>query len=319
MKNLIIRHDWSLEEIGDLFYLPFLKLLYQALGIHQRCFALDVVQVSSLLSIKAGVCPEDCAYCAQSGHHQRAVKSEGLLGIEQVVVAAKEVKERGGTRFCMGAAWRSPPEQNFAQILKMICEVKKLGLETCVSLGMLSKSQAQALKEAGLDYYNHNLDSSPEYYQKIISTRTYSERLATLENLSKVGIKICCGGIIGMGESIADRIKLLQTLANFPQHPHSVPINYFIPMLGTPLANVNSIDPLDFVRVIAVARILMPRSTIRLAGGRESMSDELQVLCFCVGANSIFCGEKLLTAKNPTIAKDRQLLQRLGFITNLIC
>ena len=314
MENSEIRHNWSQEEIANLFALPFIKLLYQALAIHQKYFPNATIQISSLLSIKTGSCPEDCAYCAQSSHHKSMIKTHDLLNIETVIAAAKTAKANGVTRFCMGAAWRLPPEKQFEQILKMIKEVKKIGLEICMSLGMLTKSQSEALKIAGLDYYNHNLDTSPEYYKKIISTRTYDDRINTLKNLRDADIKICCGGIIGMGESVEDRISLLHQLVNFPEHPHSVPINYFIPMQGTPLANVNSIDPLDFVRTVAIARILMPRSFIRLAAGREKMNDELQALCFCAGVNSIFCGEKLLTAKNPTVEKDRQLLQRLGFI-----
>ena len=314
MENSEIRHNWSQEEIANLFALPFIKLLYQALAIHQKYFPNATIQISSLLSIKTGSCPEDCAYCAQSSHHKSMIKTHDLLNIETVIAAAKTAKANGVTRFCMGAAWRLPPEKQFEQILKIIKEVKKIGLEICMSLGMLTKSQSEALKISGLDYYNHNLDTSPEYYKKIISTRTYDDRINTLKNLRDADIKICCGGIIGMGESVEDRISLLHQLVNFPERPHSVPINYFIPMQGTPLANVNSIDPLDFVRTVAIARILMPRSFIRLAAGREKMNDELQALCFCAGVNSIFCGEKLLTAKNPTVEKDRQLLQRLGFI-----
>ena len=312
MQNLSTHHDWSLKEITDLFTLSFIKLLYQALETHQRYFSADSVQISSLLSIKTGSCPEDCAYCAQSSHHKTDIKFQDLLDIKTVIAKATATRDIGGTRFCMGAAWHSPPEKYFEQILEMIREVKKLGLETCMSLGLLTKSQAFLLKEAGLDYYNHNLDSSPEYYEKIISTRTYNERLTTLKNLRDAEIKICCGGIIGMGETTEDRIGLLHQLVNFPEHPHSVPINYFTPIPGTPLANVPPIDPFDFVRVIAVSRILMPHSLIRLAAGREKMSDELQALCFCAGANSIFCGEKLLTVKNPSIEKDYHLLQRLG-------
>ena len=314
MEILDIRHNWSREEIASLFALPFVRLLYQALDTYQKYFPDAVMQISSLLSIKTGSCPEDCAYCAQSSHHKSKIKTQDLLDLETVIIAAKTAKANGATRFCMAAAWRFPSEKQFELILEMIKEVKKIGLETCMSLGMLTKSQIVALKIAGLDYYNHNLDTSPEYYKKIISTRTYDDRINTLESLYDAGIKICCGGIIGMGEGIEDRISLLHQLAIFPGHPHSVPINYFIPMQGTPLANVNSIDPLDFVRVIAVTRILMPRSLIRLAAGREKMSDELQTLCFCAGANSIFCGEKLLTAKNPAVEKDRRLLQRLGIL-----
>jgi len=312
MQDLITRHDWSLAEIKDLFSLPFITLLYQALMVRQKYFPADRLQISSLINIKTGACPEDCAYCAQSGHYKTRVNSKEFLSVEEVVTQAKKIKDMGARRCCMAAAWRSPPEKNFSQVLAMIREVKKLGLETCMSLGLLNIQQAELLKEAGLDYYNHNLDSSRNYYQKIISTRTYDERLGTLENLRKVGIKICCGGIIGMGESLEDRIELLHQLAIFPEHPHSVPINYLIPMPGTPLADIKPIDSLDFVRVIAVARILMPHSFVRLSAGRERMTDELQILCFCAGVNSIFCGDKILTVKNSSLEKDYNLLQRLG-------
>ncbi|MDR1057167.1 MAG: biotin synthase BioB [Coxiellaceae bacterium] len=313
MQDLAVRHDWSLTEIAKLFALPFIELLSRALMIRQRYFLANRLQISSLLNIKTGACSEDCAYCAQSSHYKTELKTtEDLFSIETVIAHAKSIKAVGGSRFCMGAAWRSLPEKNFPQILEIIREVKKLGLETCMSLGMLTRDQTKLLKEAGLDYYNHNLDTSEKYYRKIITTRTYQERLTTLENLRNAGIKVCCGGIIGMGESLDDRIELLHQLATFPEHPHSVPINYLIPMSGTPLANIAPIDPFDFVRVIAVARILMPQSFVRLAAGRDKLSDELQALCFCAGTNSIFCGERLLTAKNPSLEKDRNLLQRLG-------
>jgi biotin synthase len=317
MPSTNIRHDWSINEITALFALPFMELLHQALSIHLQHFSANTIQVSSLLNIKTGSCPEDCAYCTQSAHHKTGIQKHDLLDAEKVAAYARIAKAAGATRFCMGAAWRTPPEKQFPEILAMVKKVKELGLETCMTLGMLSATQVQALKEAGLDYYNHNLDTSPEYYPKITTTRTYSERIATLEKLHSAGIKICCGGIIGLGESKEDRISLLRQLANFPAHPHSVPINRLIPMENTPLANIEPIDPFDFVRVVAVARILMPCSLIRLAGGRETMSDELQALCFSAGANSIFCGEKLLTSNNPTVKKDRELLQRLGITTNL--
>lgn len=314
-----IRHDWSINEITSLFTLPFIKLLYKALSIHLQNFSADTMYISSLLNIKTGSCPEDCAYCAQSSHYKAKIQKHDLLDIEAVVAAAKKSKDSGATRFCMGAAWRTPPEKHFAEILEMIKKVKELGMEACMTLGSLNDSQVKSLKEAGLDYYNHNLDTSPEYYPKIITTRTYGERIATLEKLRNAGIKICCGGILGLGESNEDRISLLHQLANFPEHPHSVPINRLIPMEGTPLANVEPIDPFDFVRIIAVARILMPFSFIRLAAGRETMNDEFQALCFAAGANSIFCGEKLLTADLPSIKKDQDLLKRLGITmaTNL--
>lgn len=307
-----VRYNWSRKEIANLFALSFIKLLCQAMAVHQKYFANAKMQRCNLLSIKTGLCPEDCAYCAQSQHYNSKVNTHDLLDIKTVIAAAKAAKADGAIRFGMGAAWRSPPKKQFEQILEMIKEVKKIGLEVCVSLGMLTKSQADSLKSVGLDYYNHNLDTSPEYYKKIISTRTYKDRIDTLRNLLSADLKICCGGIIGMGEKVEDRISLLQQLANLPKHPHGIPINYFIPMQGTPLANLSSIDPFDFVRVIAVTRILMPRSSIRLAAGREKMSDELQALCFCAGVNSIYCGEKLLTAKNPSLAKDYSLLKRLG-------
>ncbi|MEI8055521.1 MAG: biotin synthase BioB [bacterium] len=313
--NTNIRHDWSINETTALFDLPFIKLLHQALSIHLQNFSADTIQISSLLNIKTGSCPEDCSYCAQSSHHKTGIQKHDLLSTEQVVVAAKIAKSNGATRFCMGAAWRTPPEKQFAEILNMVEKVKELGLETCMTLGMLNDAQVQALKKAGLDYYNHNLDTSEEYYPKITTTRTYAERIATLEKLRKAEIKICSGGIIGLGESKKDRVNLLQQLANFPIHPHSVSINRLIPMKNTPLANIDPVDSFDFVRVIAVARILMPHSFIRLAAGRETMNDELQTLCFAAGVNSIFCGEKLLTSYLREVKKDRELLQRLGITT----
>jgi biotin synthase len=314
MQNIDIRHDWSLKEISDLFTLPFTRLLYRAMDAHQRYFSSEVVQICHLFRIKTGGCTEDCAYCAQSGHYKTGIKPHGLVSIEAVIDAAKVIKNLGGKRICMGAAWHSPTEKQFNHILEMIGEVKKTGLKVCLSLGMLTESQVQLLKTAGIDYYSHNLDTSPEYYKKIVSTRSYNDRIATLEKLRQAGIKICCGGIIGMGETIDDRIGLLHQLANLPEHPHSVPINHLIPMRGTPLEDAKNIDHFDFVRVIAVARILMPRSFIILAGGRNMMSDELQALCFCAGVNSLCCGEKLLTAKNVAAEKDSELLQRLGIV-----
>ena len=313
MQHQLTKHDWTTTEITELFDLPFNELLYQAATVHRRHFASDTMQISGLLSIKTGECPEDCAYCAQSSHHQGKIKAHELLSLSMVIEKAQAIKRSGGTRFCMGAAWRAPDqEEELEQVLTMVREVKKLGLETCVNLGMLTLSQAQQLKDAGLDYYNHNLDTSPRYYQQIISTRVYSDRLETLNNLRQVGIKVCCGGIVGMGETKEDRIELLRQLSSFPEHPNSVPINYFMPMPGTPLARVKPLDPFELVKVIAVARILMPRSTVRLAAGRERMSDELQAWCFFAGANSIFGGDKLLTANNPELSKDYNLLARLG-------
>ena len=312
MQNSCIRHDWSLQEIGDLFALPFTKLLYRAMDTHQRYFSAKMLQLCYLVSIKTGGCKEDCAYCAQSCHYETGIKPLGLASIETVVTAAKAIKSLEGERICLAAAWPSPSEKQFHQILEMIRAIKKIGLKICLSIGMLTENQAQSLRAAGIDYYNHNLDTSPEYYKKIVSTRSYNDRIATIERLRRAGIKICCGGIIGMGETIDDRVGLLCQLANLPEHPHSVPINHLIPIPGTPLKDTKNIDPFDFVRVIAVARILMPHSLILLAGGRKMMSDELQALCFCAGANAICCGEKLLTAKNSPVAKDQQLLQRLG-------
>jgi biotin synthase len=308
------KHNWSLEEITNLFNLPFLALLQQATNIHLKHFAPDEIQINSLLSIKTGACCEDCAYCAQSAHHKTPLKPHELLDINTVIAAAKTAKSYGATRFCMGASGRNPESNQFDLILEMVRQVHELGLETCMTLGMLDAEQVQALKTAGLDYYNHNLDTSPEYYQNIVTTRTYEQRLATLTNLREARIKLCCGGIVGLGESNQDRLSLLQQLANFPEHPNSVPINRLIVVPGTLLAEIKPkpIDPFDFVRLIAVARILMPYTLIKLAGGRETMSDELQALCFIAGANSIFCGDKLLSCNNTAVSKDHELLRRLG-------
>ncbi len=307
-----IRHDWQQSEIENLFSMPFLDLIFLAQTLHRTFFPEKTVQLSTLLSIKTGACPEDCAYCPQSGHYKTPYEKEALMTVEAVKEKAKAAKENGSTRFCMGAAWRNPPEKAFPKIVEMIQEVKALGLETCMTLGMLTQAQAHALQAAGLDYYNHNLDTSPEYYSKIISTRTYDDRLNTLQHVRDAGLKVCCGGIVGMGETQQDRVAFLQQLANLPTHPESVPINRLVPVAGTPLAQAQAIDALDFVRTIAVARILMPASKVRLSAGRETMSDEMQTLCFLAGANSIFYGEKLLVTANPQASKDRQLLQRLG-------
>ncbi|MCL5260641.1 MAG: biotin synthase BioB [Gammaproteobacteria bacterium] len=315
MLNTTIRHNWTKKEIRELTTLPFVNLLQQAINTLHENFPHNKIQVSGLFNIKSGNCSEDCAYCAQSRHFKTAVKPHKLQSLETVVQAATQAKARGIKRFCMGAAGRSPLAQDFAQILKIISAVKNLGLETCVTLGELNNEQVIALKNAGLDYYNHNINTSPEYYATIVTTHKYQDRLTTLELLRAAKINICCGGILGMGESKEDRAALLHELANFPQHPQSIPINYFIPIKGTKLAASAPIDPFEFVRIIAVARILMPKSMIRLAAGRNLMSDELQALCFCAGANSIFCGEKLLTAKNPPLENDLSLLQRLGLTT----
>jgi biotin synthase len=307
-----LRHDWSAAQVQALFALPFVDLLLRAQSIHRAHHEPNTVQMSTLLSIKTGACPEDCAYCPQSVRYDTGVEAQPLMSLDEVRRAALAARAAGATRFCMGAAYRAPKARELRQIAEMIREVRALGLETCATLGMLEPDQAQALKEAGLDYYNHNLDSSSEFYAKIITTRTYQDRLDTLTAVRAAGMKVCCGGIIGMGESAADRAELLRTLANLPVHPESVPINRLVKVPGTPLGEGPEVDPFDFVRTIAVARVLMPRAHVRLSAGREAMSDELQALCFLAGANSIFYGEKLLTTGNPEAARDRALLARLG-------
>jgi len=307
-----IRHDWTAAEVASLYELPFIELLYQSQTIHRQYFDANQVQKCTLLSIKTGACPEDCAYCPQSGHYNTQVEKERLLPLDEVIAQAKAAKAQGATRFCMGAAWRNPPKKDLPKVVMMIKAVKAMGMETCVTLGLLDEAQAAELKRAGLDYYNHNLDSSPEFYRTIITTRTYEDRLTTLENVRQQGINVCCGGIIGMGESREDRIGLLMQLANLPEHPQSVPINHLIPMDGTPLANTPPLEPFEFIRTIAVARLMLSRSMLRLSAGRESMSEYMQTLCFMAGANSIFCGDKLLTADNPSLDEDTQLLEKLG-------
>ena len=307
-----IRHDWSLPQVQALFALPFMDLLLRAQEVHRAHHEPNTVQMSTLLSIKTGACPEDCAYCPQSVRYETGVAREALMEVAAVRASAERAKAAGATRFCMGAAYRSPKNKDLEVIALMIGEVRALGLESCATLGMLTPEQAQTLKSAGLDYYNHNLDTSAEFYGEIITTRTYQERLDTLSAVRAAGLNVCCGGIIGMGESIADRAELLRTLANLPAHPESVPINRLVKVPGTPLAGCADVDPFDFVRSIAVARLLMPRAHVRLSAGREAMSDELQALCFLAGANSIFYGEKLLTTGNPDVAADRQLFARLG-------
>jgi biotin synthase len=306
---------WTFTDVAELFELPFLDLLFKAQTIHRENFAPNEVQLATLLSIKTGTCPEDCAYCPQSAHYDTGLEKENLYDVDTVIAEAKKAKESGSTRFCMGAAWRSPPKKEFPKVLQMIRAVKDLGMETCVTLGMLNEAQAQELNEAGLDFYNHNLDSSPEFYKKIITTRTYEDRLQTLENVRNAGINVCCGGIIGMGETREDRIKLLLELANLPEPPLSVPINRLIAVQGTPLGNIKQIDNLEFVRMIAVARIMMPTSYVRLSAGRDTMSEEMHALCFMAGANSIFSGEVLLTTPNPGVNHDSMLLQKLGIKT----
>jgi biotin synthase len=307
-----VRSDWTIGEVRALFALPFPELMFHAQSVHRRNFDPAEVQVSTLLSIKTGACPEDCAYCPQSVRYDTGLEREALMAIDEVVERATAAREAGATRFCMGAAWRSPKDRDLAVVSEMVRRVRALGLETCATLGMLTPAQAAELKEAGLDYYNHNLDTSEGFYGKIISTRTYQDRLDTLEAVRNAGINVCCGGILGMGEAAEDRAALLCTLATLPEHPQSVPINQLVQVAGTPLAGSAPVDPFDFVRAIAVARILMPRAHVRLSAGRSDMSDELQALCFLAGANSIFYGEKLLTTGNPDVAADQALFSRLG-------
>ncbi len=307
-----LRHDWSKQEISRLFELPFNDLLFQAQSIHRQHFDPNQVQVSTLLSIKTGACPEDCGYCSQSSKNDAEVERERLLPLDEVIEKAQQAKDNGASRFCMGAAWRNPTDKNLDKVIDMIVAVKNIGMETCVTLGMLSKEQTQRLKQAGLDYYNHNLDTSPEYYGDIITTRTYDDRLDTLKHVREANINVCSGGILGMGEQRGDRVSLLQQLANLPRHPESVPINMLVQVEGTPLHGVDEIEPLEFVRSIAVARILMPESYVRLSAGRTEMSDETQALCFFAGANSIFYGDRLLTTDNPDENHDQQLFKKLG-------
>ncbi len=306
------RHDWTLEQTEALFALPFPDLIHLAQRVHRAWHVPNTVQLSTLLSIKTGACPEDCAYCPQSVRHAAGVEAEELMPLPQVLERARAARAAGATRFCMGAAYRSPKARDLERISQMVSAVHELGLETCATLGMLSPPQARQLKQAGLDYYNHNLDSSEEFYGQIISTRSYQDRLDTLAAVREAGLHVCCGGIVGMGETPRDRALMLLTLANLPQHPESVPINQLVRVPGTPLAEAADVDPLDFVRTIAVARVMIPRAHVRLSAGRSSMSDELQTLAFLAGANSIFYGEKLLTTGNPDVAHDRALLARLG-------
>jgi len=307
-----LRHNWTRKEIRELFELPLMDLLYRAQTVHRQFFDPNRIQMSTLLSIKTGACPEDCKYCPQSGHYNTGLQKEKLLEVEKVVTQAKAALESGATRFCMGAAWKNPSEKDFPYVLEMVRQVRNMGLETCMTLGALTPEQAQALGEAGLDYYNHNLDTSPEYYGEIISTRTYQGRLDTLGHVREAGIKVCSGGIVGMGETAEDRVGLLQGLANLPMHPDSVPINNLVKVKGTPLADVEDLDPFDFIRTIAVARILMPASYVRLSAGRQQMNEQTQALCFMAGANSIFYGEKLLTTPLPEESADLALFRKLG-------
>jgi biotin synthase len=306
-----VRNDWTLAEVTGLFDLPFMDLVFKAHQIHLLFQAPNTVQISTLLSIKTGACPEDCAYCPQSVRFDTGLEVTELLELEEVAGRARAARDAGATRFCMGAAYRSPKPKDLRKVVAMIRAVKDLGLETCATLGMVTPDQALELKAAGLDFYNHNLDTSSRYYEKIISTRTYQDRLDTLQSVRDAGINVCCGGIVGMGEEPQDRVELLHTLATLPEHPQSVPINQLVRVAGTPLADAAALDPFDFVRMIAVARILMPASHVRLSAGRAEMSDELQALCFMAGANSIFYGEKLLTTGNPDTLHDQELFRRL--------
>ncbi len=309
-----VRNDWTLAEVKALFALPFMDLVFTAQTVHRRFQEPNTVQISTLLSIKTGACPEDCAYCPQSVRFDTGLESQALLEVEEVAARALAAKQSGATRFCMGAAYRSPKPKDLRKVLAMIRAVKSLGMETCATLGMVTAEQALDLKQAGLDYYNHNLDTSPRYYEQIISTRTYQDRLDTLQAVRDAGMNVCCGGIVGMGEEPEDRAELLHILATLPVHPDSVPINQLVRVAGTPLENAQALDPFDFVRTIGVARILMPRCHVRLSAGRSEMSDELQALCFLAGANSIFYGEKLLTTGNPDTEHDQTLFRRLQIV-----
>jgi biotin synthase len=310
-----LRHDFELKEILEIFALPFNDLLFKAAEIHRQFHNPNAVQISTLLNIKSGSCPENCKYCPQSAHYNTGLEKSSLMEIPKILEAAKNAKEAGASRFCMGAAWRNLHDRDVEKICKIVDEVKKTGLETCMTLGMLTDSQSKKLKEAGLDYYNHNIDSSPEFYSEIISTRNFEDRLNTLKNVREAGLNVCSGGIVGMGETRIDRAKMLIVLANLPKHPESVPINMLVKVAGTPLAEVEDLDQFEFIRTIAIARIMMPKSTVRLSAGRGNMNEQTQALCFFAGANSIFYGEKLLTTKNPEMQHDQDLLGKLGIIS----
>ena len=314
MGNHAPRHDWRIEEVEALFDLPLNDLLFEAQSVHRTHHSNNEVQVSTLLSIKTGGCPEDCKYCPQSIHHDTGLDSQSLLSLPEVLAAARAAKAAGSTRFCMGAAWRSPTNSQVTRVSEFVTGVKALEMETCVTLGMLSPAQSQELAEAGLDYYNHNLDTSPEYYGEIITSRSYQDRLDTLNNVRAADIKVCCGGIVGMGETRRDRAGLLLQLANLPQHPESVPINQLVQVEGTPLYGVDVLPPLELVRSVAVARILMPESVVRLSAGRTELSEEAQALCFMAGAGSIFCGDELLTTPNPSFDEDMKMFDDLGLV-----
>lgn len=307
-----VRNDWTREEIQKLYDQPFLDLVFEAQRVHREHFPANTIQVSTLLSIKTGKCPEDCKYCSQSAHYDSKLEAEKRIAVEKVISEAKEAKEAGSSRFCMGAAWRNPHERDMPYVLEMVKEVKALGMETCMTLGMLNQSQAERLRDAGLDYYNHNLDTSREYYSNIISTRTFDDRLDTLDHVRNAGLKVCSGGIVGLGEGKQDRIGLLHELATLPIHPESVPINMLVPIEGTPLEEVEKLEVTEWLRTIAVARIIMPKSYIRLSAGRESLSDTDQAMAFMAGANSLFSGEKLLTTPNAGEGRDKVLFNKLG-------
>ncbi len=304
--------QWDRDSIQALFDLPLMDLIYQAQTVHRANHEPNTVQLSSLLSIKTGACPEDCKYCPQSARYKTGLKTERLMPLDKIVAAATEAKANGAERFCMGAAWRTPKDSDIEQVSEAIAAVKALGLETCATLGMLKPEQAEKLADAGLEYYNHNLDTSPEFYGEIISTRTYDDRLETLENVREAGMKVCCGGIVGMGETKTDRVGLIEALANLEPYPESVPINNLVKVAGTPLGELEDIDPFDFVRMVAVARITMPKSYVRLSAGREEMNDQLQTMCFLAGANSVFYGDQLLTCNNASVEHDRELFAKLG-------
>jgi len=317
-SNAAIRHNWNLKEVQALFALPFNDLMFQAQTVHRQTFNANEVQVSTLLSIKTGACPEDCKYCSQSARNKTDLEKESLLAVEKVFEAAKRAKEMGSTRFCMGAAWRNPKARDMPYVVDMVKGVKALGMETCMTLGMLSEDQAQELQDAGLDYYNHNLDTSPEHYNQIITTRTYQDRLDTLDHVRTAGMKVCSGGIVGLGEKSVDRASLLAQLANLSPQPESVPINMLVKVEGTPLENVDDLESFDFIRCIAVARIMMPKSHVRLSAGRSAMNEQMQAMCFLAGANSIFYGCKLLTAENPETNQDIALFEKLGINTETV-
>jgi biotin synthase len=306
---------WTIEEVTRIYEQPFNTLLHQAHEIHRQHHADNTLQLAKLLSIKTGACPEDCGYCSQSGHHATQLEKQPLMSLSAVLDEARDAKIQGASRYCLGAAWRSPPAKVMPELVAMIKGIKDLGLETCMTLGMLSKEQAAELKSAGLDYYNHNIDTSPSYYEKVVTTRCFSDRLETLENVREAGINVCCGGIVGLGETRSDRIEFLLTLANLATPPESVPINRLIPVEGTPLAKSAPVDGIELVRTVATARLLMPQSIVRLTAGRTEMSDELQALCFYAGANSVFIGDKLLTEDNPTCGQDAILFEKLGLKT----